>query len=533
MPNRIVVFTGRLDYPLRKAIVEIDAVVPDVSWLVLIHAPTRSVRKLARSQWRNLKRNGWRWIPYQARNVLARIAERLRRPDDDVAPEHPGALYGPEPFLARGNLDVERVASVHAPSSLERVTAFAPDLGISWGGPILKPELFTIPRAGTVNLHQGKVPDYRGMPPAFWELWNDEDRVGCTVHRVDAALDTGDIVAQGTLERERFASLRGMQLRLDELGIRLMRDAVRDTLAGRTRATPQPPGGRTYRKPTLVQAAELQRRLPRRRPPAASPIRQLGKDIGARTLSTLWRAGMARAFPPRVTVLLFHRVSDDARDDLTVGVEQFDHQMGLLRRHCRILSIPELLALSRPPRSRRPLVAVTFDDGYLDNFTNAAPILLRHAIPAAFFVATGIIGTDRQFPHDVRRGNPFIPIMEWDHVRTLRDAGFTIGSHTVSHIDCAAEPADVVDAELRQSLTDLRRELGLRDVVFAYPYGGRQHMTADRLRIVRDAGYTACLSAYGGANTGAFDRFDIRRRGIHWEYSDPAFLFRCLGLGST
>jgi peptidoglycan/xylan/chitin deacetylase (PgdA/CDA1 family) len=95
---------------------------------------------------------------------------------------------------------------------------------------------------------------------------------------------------------------------------------------------------------------------------------------------------------------------------------------------------------------------------------------MRHGIPAAFFVSTGIIGTGRRFPHDIRRGNPYIPTMQWDHLRQMREAGFTIGSHSVSHIDCAAERADIVHDEFVQSAADLRRELGLGDVLFAYPY---------------------------------------------------------------
>ena len=54
-------------------------------------------------------------------------------------------------------------------------------------------------------------------------------------------------------------------------------------------------------------------------------------------------------------------------------------------------------------------------------------------------------------------------------------------------------------------------------------------MTPERLELVRQAGYVACLSAYGGSNIGAVDPFNLLRRGIHWEYSDRAFLFACLG----
>jgi peptidoglycan/xylan/chitin deacetylase (PgdA/CDA1 family) len=367
------------------------------------------------------------------------------------------------------------------------------------------------------------------MPPAFWELWNDEATIGCTVHHVDDSLDTGDIVAQHAIERETFSTLRGAQLRLDEAGIRLMRDAVRALLDGTARSVRQPPGGRTFRKPTLGQVAALHRKLRFAHPPLAGGVRAIAKNGAGGAAFQFWRMGLYLVFTPRITVLLYHRVSDSARDNLTVGVAQFDRQMELLRKYCQPLPIEQLLACRTIPRARKPLVCVTFDDGYLDNYLNAAPILQRHQIPAAFFVSTGVIGTRERFPHDIRRGNPFIPVMEWGQLREMRDLGFTVGSHTVTHIDCAAAPAAIVQAELHQSIQDIRRELGPGDVIFAYPYGGRQHMTPERLVMVRSAGYAACLSAYGGANV-AIDPFNVLRCGIHWEFSDRAFLFRCLGL---
>jgi peptidoglycan/xylan/chitin deacetylase (PgdA/CDA1 family) len=120
--------------------------------------------------------------------------------------------------------------------------------------------------------------------------------------------------------------------------------------------------------------------------------------------------------------------------------------------------------------------------------------------------------------------------MNWAQLRKMREWGFTIGSHSVSHIDCAAEAEEAVRAELKQSKEDLQSNLGLDEVLFAYPYGGRGNMTPNRLDLVKEAGYAGCLSAYGGINVGQVDRFNVLRRGIHWEFADNAFLLECMAL---
>lgn len=527
MSSTIVVFTNNLAYSVRKGIVEIDKTLAGAQWLIVIGSQPPSLVRLARNQWRNLRRNGWRWLPYQAADLWRRVAERFR------TSEPPGALgaeYSTSALRARPNVRVLEVFDINAPSTCAAVREFAPDLGLSLAAPILRDSLFSIPRLGTLNLHKGRLPYYRGMPPAFWELWNGEQAVGCTVHRMDEKLDTGEIVCEARVEREKFSTVRGMQLRLDEVGVELMREAVQQVLDGTACAMPQAAGGKTYRKPTLAQVSALHRRLASASLTSARPIKRLATEVISGTAFFAWRLGLRRLLAPRISVLLYHRVSDDARDNLTVGVEQFDRQMELISRYCQSLSIDEVLDCAAVPRTRKPLVCITFDDGYLDNYLNAAPILLRHGVPAAFFVSTGLIGTQGRFPHDVRRGNPVIPLMDWDHLRALHAAGFVIGSHSVSHIDCAAESAERVRSELEQSRAHLRRELGLERVIFAYPYGGREHMTGERLELVKQAGYSGCLSAYGGTNLRKVSRFNVLRRGIHWEFSDRALLFECLGL---
>ena len=523
-PPRLVVFTSNLSYSVCKGIADLEALLPGSQWLVLLHKPAKPWRVLLRNQWRNLRLHGWRWVPSLIGEVNRRVHERF-------SPALcPPPAYNPQGLLAIPGMQMLEVPDIHSPDVVARLNGFHADLGLSLAAPILKRQLFSVPRLGTLNLHKGRLPQFRGMPPAFWELWHDQSEVGCSVHWVDEKLDTGALVVEGTVPRFRFATVKGLQLRLDELGCELMCTAVRDVLAGQSQARPQPSGeGTTHRKPTLAQEAQLRRKL-QQAEPSGDGARRVAKQVYSVAAWNSCRVVRRFAMAPRVTVLLYHRVSDDVRDNLTVGVEQFDRQMGLLSRHCEVLGLDEVLAARKVPSSSRPLVAVTFDDGYLDNYLHAAPILRRHGLPAAFFVSTGIVGCDGRFPHDIKRGNPPIPTMSWDHLREMQRWGFSVGSHTVNHIDCAAEPVAVVRDELARSQADLRRELGIERQVLAYPYGGRQHMTPQRLELVREAGYVGCLSAYGGVNVGSVDAFNVLRRGVHWEFSDAAFMLEALGL---
>ena len=72
----------------------------------------------------------------------------------------------------------------------------APDLGVVVGAPILRTELFSLPRLGCINLHLGAAPEFRGSSPGFYELLEGVAEVGVTVHRVTDTLDGGNILLQ-------------------------------------------------------------------------------------------------------------------------------------------------------------------------------------------------------------------------------------------------------------------------------------------------------------------------------------------------
>lgn len=528
--SRLVVFTGDLSYNVRRNIVDLNTRVAGLTWLVLVHQPSKSVSELLASQRSNFRKNGWRWIPYQIGDLFARLTQASATRSPSRGPS-PGCEYHLEQMLGSDNVKIVHVNDIHADASLSLVAGFSADLGFSLAAPILKPELFKLPRLGTINLHKGKLPEFRGMPPAFWELWTDQPSVGCSVHWVDERLDQGAVLAESSIDRERFSTVRGLQVRLDEIGSALVCEVAEKLLLGEITAKTQVAGqGKTYRKPTLAQQSMLDSKLAAVDPPQAPRGKRFAKDALARLAFAAHCGLLWRLMAPRVTVLLFHRVCDDSRDNLSVGIGQFERQMRLLSERCDVLPIEQVLEMRTIQRSRRPQVAITFDDGYLDNYLNACPILRRFALPAAFFVSTGIVNSSRIFPHDQRRGNAAIPMMSWAQLREMGTWGFTIGSHTVNHIDCVAEDEPIVRDELATSIADLERELGAASTVFAYPYGGRHQMDDQRIKLVQDAGYVGCLSAFGGSNIGEVNRWCVLRRGIHWEFSDAALLFQCLGL---
>ncbi len=99
-------------------------------------------------------------------------------------------------------IEVFNVENYHHKTALELMRNAKADLGVIYGTNIIKENVFSIPKLGSINLHQGLAPYYRGGPPVFWELFNDEKEVGLTVHFVASKVDTGDIILQKTVPLE-------------------------------------------------------------------------------------------------------------------------------------------------------------------------------------------------------------------------------------------------------------------------------------------------------------------------------------------
>jgi methionyl-tRNA formyltransferase len=171
------------------------------------------------------------------------------------------------------------VSDYHADASIELMRRADADLGVVLGTNILKESVFRIPRLGSINLHQGLAPYYRGCPAIFWELFNGESEIGLTIHFVESRVDTGEIILQRTVPLEydyghglNFdAFISDYRQKLIVPCANLVAEAVAMLAEGPVTTTPQDTTlGKRYRLPLKREKDELRRRLlARRRQPAA------------------------------------------------------------------------------------------------------------------------------------------------------------------------------------------------------------------------------------------------------------------------
>ena len=282
-------------------------------------------------------------------------------------------------------------------------------------------------------------------------------------------------------------------------------------------------------------------------------------------------------------VLNYHRIGNPEEDLFDPGVfsataEEFDDQISYLKKNVSLVTLEEALSFvegSEKQKARRCRVLITFDDGYLDNYEIAHPILRSHGVQGVFFLVTSMVGshhvpwwdhiaylmktgqkrrfnlrypaelavdidqngmvaslravlrlykkpenTDperfiREFA-DETKGKDVPPtlrrFLNWDEAREMTRTGAAIGSHTHSHTVLSQLEPDRQYEELSRSRTILTEQLGVPADTIAYPVGNTTSFTDQTQRIAKEVGYRGAFSFYGGANfPGRTAPYDLHR----------------------
>jgi peptidoglycan/xylan/chitin deacetylase (PgdA/CDA1 family) len=165
--------------------------------------------------------------------------------------------------------------------------------------------------------------------------------------------------------------------------------------------------------------------------------------------------------------------------NLSVTPEQLRAQLGWLRtagyEAVRMDAVAACVRGLGPCPARA--VALTFDDGYMDAYTAALPILQEHGYTATFYIVSGFVGQPGY--------------MGWEEVRALRDAGMEIGAHSVTHPDLTTLGLEDLRAQVAQSGATIAAALGGPVVSFCYP-GGRFNDTV--AAVAGESGFTSATT---------------------------------------
>ena len=484
----------------------------------------------------NTRKEGWRYAPRRILEALRSATDRLVE-QAPISKQEVSALLAkafPERCFSLGelarkyNFAVAEVGSLNSPEAVRALQEAEVDLGIVLGTRILKEPIFSVPRLGCINLHKGKVPEYRGMPPGFWELYDGAKSAGVTVHFVDKGLDTGDVLAISELPISPRDTPETLLERLHQEGARTLVGVVKAIQAGTAvRQKQSHTTAKAKSKPTLADVEKLQRVLPFWT--RQSDLQILAKNLysllvyysGLYALVRRWH----RRSPARACILLHHRVNDYAKDPLTVDLRTFAAQLLAMAKHYSGISTTELVGRIRTHKKIQPTsIAIHFDDCYRDIFQNGAPILNAVGWPATAFISSGFVDTDRSFAHDVEKYAFRFPNLRSEDIRRWVDSGLEIGVHTVNHVDlgtCRVEdlPFEILDSRAQLAAVLNRTAPPAKSVepseigFFSFPFGRIDNIRAEAVEVIRKAGYSALFSAHGGFVGARTDLYDVPRMG--------------------
>lgn len=229
-------------------------------------------------------------------------------------------------------------------------------------------------------------------------------------------------------------------------------------------------------------------------------LRQLVAGLGR------LRSPLSADEAPRV--LCYHGVCEEPVDEWSVTPAQLAAQLDLLVENAVPVSLPSIALWQRGQLELPPhAVAVTFDDGYRDVLVHAAPLLAERKVPGAVFVVSGLLdGAPSSDAFHASR-----PLLTWAELRSLADAGWTIGAHSVSHPILAELPEAEARRELNESRARLEQGLGCAVRLLAYPFGTRRTVSPRDYGLAREAGYDAAFLDMTGSLRRDQDPFALPR----------------------
>jgi peptidoglycan/xylan/chitin deacetylase (PgdA/CDA1 family) len=238
--------------------------------------------------------------------------------------------------------------------------------------------------------------------------------------------------------------------------------------------------------------------------------------VAGRVLEAYQAARMRRAGIGYIPVLMYHKIPDApiaTRHQIYVTKDRFaQHLAYFKKRGLTPITFADYLQFARAERPlaefpARPII-LTFDDGYLDNFTNLLPLMQQYGYRGVIYLLGDFDVRHNQWDVAVDPTEPRAEIMSAEQKRAFVAAGWEIGAHTMSHPRLSTLPLPEAAAEIRHSKTALETALNTEIVSFAYPYGD---CNAAVKEAVRAAGFALGIATDTGGMSIEDDRMQVFR----------------------
>jgi peptidoglycan/xylan/chitin deacetylase (PgdA/CDA1 family) len=223
---------------------------------------------------------------------------------------------------------------------------------------------------------------------------------------------------------------------------------------------------------------------------------------------------------------MYHSI-DATGSAISVAPDEFRaHIKWLASGTVRVVPLEALRGI--PPAENA--VAITFDDGFANFGTEAAPLLLEHGLPATLFVVSEVAGGTNDWGGKAAPGIPTLPLLAWPELRKLAEQGIALGGHTRTHPRLAGLPDSRLTDEIAGSAERIEQETGKRPQSFAYPYGSYDGRAAAVAAATYREACTTELRVLGDADSShllpRLDMYYFRKPGRLESWGTQSFQWR-------
>jgi len=217
-----------------------------------------------------------------------------------------------------------------------------------------------------------------------------------------------------------------------------------------------------------------------------------------------------------IPILVYHQIAEAPKKGapfrgLYVTPAAFSRQMALLKMLGYTgMSMTDLQPYLRGEKSGK-VVGITFDDGYLNNLTNALPALQKQGFTSTCYVVDGLLGKTNVW--DASIGMAQTPLMTAEQLLQWQAGGQEVGAHTQEHVDLMTVSEITAWKQIAKSKTDLQTLLAKQVNHFCYPYGkfDERHSTMARQANYATATTTARSRVMPGTNLLTLPRVPVLR----------------------